>query len=547
MRSLASSAALTAALLSAHAPALPAQSAQSLARGVDSAAFRSHLEFLASDDLEGRGTGARGGALAARYVATQFARLGLEPAGDSGTWFQRIPLTGRRYTTSLAVGDSLLRQGDDYVAYTDGDSAAVRAEPLFVGYGITAPEEHWDDYAGADARGRIVVALAGTPADQDSSLFRGSKRSTYAYRQYKVDEAFRHGAAAALVVFRPQVLPATWDDIAEAWTGEQLRLDTTGTTSRSETIAGWLNLPAARHLAAAASRDFDELLHAAARPGFRAVSLAVPVALSLEATTRAVPAFNVVARLPGRGPRATQAVLLGAHYDHLGIGRPVQGDSTYNGLIDNASGTAGMLAVAEAFVSSGVRSARSIYFVAFGAEEEGLLGSAALVRRPPVPLDSLAAMVNLDGMNLFADTRDIAALGAELSSLGDVFRAAAAAEGYRISPPDAPLMLEAARQSFFDRSDHASFVRAGVPALFMYFGGDVAGHPGYGPQVFGRYLHTHYHQPSDDLSLVEDLAGGVHQLRVVARTLLAAANDLPMPRWTAASPYQRPGGARAKP
>ncbi len=243
--------------------------------------------------------------------------------------------------------------------------------------------------------------------------------------------------------------------------------------------------------------------------------------------------MNVIARLPGRGRLASEAVILGAHYDHLGIGPAVGGDSIYNGAVDNASGTAGMLAIAEAFVTAGARPARSVFFVAFDAEEKGLLGAKALIRRPPVPLAQVVAMLNLESLNLVGDTRDIAALGADRSTLGTLFRVAAAAEGYTVTPRSAAVMQEAERQGFFDRSDQAAFVQAGVPAIMLFLGDQAGGDQprGWAKRMLDQYLQQRYHQPNDDLSLVGDLGATAHALRVYARTLLAVADQPARARW----------------
>ncbi len=541
-----------AALLSpAAAPAfLAAQQAPAaaVARAVEADVIGAHLMLLADDALEGRGTGQRGGEIAAKYIAAQFARLGLEPAGDDSTYYQRIPLVGRTATPSLRVGGDSLEPVTDFVAYVASrdSAAAVGGAPVFVGYGIVAPEQQWDDYAGADVRGKIVVALAGTPADQDSTLFRDA-RGDYGFRQYKVSEATRQGAVAALVIYHAGAVPVPWPSIAQSWAGEQVQLDR-AVEPGSLRIGGWLNEPAARRLAQPGNADFAALVAAAGRPGFRAVSLPVRIDASVRTRTRAIPAVNVVGRLRGRGRLADEAVVLGAHYDHLGIGAPVGGDSIYNGAFDNASGTGGMLAVAEAFARAGARPSRSILFVGFGAEENGLLGSEVFVARPPVPLPRIAAMINLDAVALIGESRDLAALGSSHSSLGELFRGAAAAEGFRLTPADAPVLVEAEQQDFFNRSDQAPFARAGVPALFLYGAPhDFVGQPaGWGKEQLDQYLQRHYHQPSDELRLGLDARFGVRPLRVVARTLFAAANLQTQPTWAKSSPYREAGEQRVQ-
>jgi Zn-dependent M28 family amino/carboxypeptidase len=510
------------------------------ARAVKPSVLQSHLEFLASDALEGRGTGARGGTLAAKYIAAQFARLGLEPAGDSGTYFQAIPLRGSSFTSQMSAPGVSLELGKDFVAYLIGanDTTMVTADGVFVGYGIVAPEEQWDDYAGADVKGKVVLALAGTPADQDSTQFRMPKRSDYGFRQYKVDEGLRHGAAAVFVIYR-QPFPSPWDEIATSWLGQQVELS--DSIDPPPSIGGWINTTGAARLLQRAGESLDQLATAAAHPGFTARPLRVSLTASVRRQTHQIRTVNVLARLKGHGSHAREVVLLGAHYDHLGIGPAVAGDSIYNGALDNASGTAGMLAIAEACATSRVEPDRSIIFAAFGAEEAGLLGSEAFVRKPPVPLPEIIAMLNLDVLNLISDTKDISALGADWSSLGQPFRAAARSEGYSITAPDSPIIREAIDEDFFNRSDQAPFARAGVPAAFLYIGNQIAATPAErsGKQLLEDYLGHRYHRPNDDLSQPLDYQAGAHALRVVARTLVAVANAPQAPQWNAGAPYKR--------
>jgi len=510
------------------------------ARAVKPSVLQSHLEFLASDALEGRGTGARGGTLAAKYIAAQFARLGLEPAGDSGTYFQAIPLRGSSFTSQMSAPGVSLELGKDFVAYLIGtnDTTMVTADGVFVGYGIVAPEVRWDDYAGADVKAKVVLALAGTPANQDSTQFRMPKRSDYGFRQYKVDEGLRHGAAAVFVIYR-QPFPSPWDEIATSWLGQQVELS--DSIDPPPSIGGWINTTGAARLLQRAGESLDQLATAAAHPGFTARPLRVSLTASVRRQTHQIRTVNVLARLKGHGSHAREVVLLGAHYDHLGIGPAVAGDSIYNGALDNASGTAGMLAIAEACATSRVEPDRSIIFAAFGAEEAGLLGSEAFVRKPPVPLPEIIAMLNLDVLNLISDTKDISALGADWSSLGQPFRAAARSEGYSITAPDSPIIREAIDEDFFNRSDQAPFARAGVPAAFLYIGNQIAATPAErsGKQLLEDYLGHRYHRPNDDLSQPLDYQAGAHALRVVARTLVAVANAPQAPQWNAGAPYKR--------
>jgi Zn-dependent M28 family amino/carboxypeptidase len=280
----------------------------------------------------------------------------------------------------------------------------------------------------------------------------------------------------------------------------------------------------------------------AATRGFHAVTLPFGFSGSIESAIRRSATSNVVARLPGRGPLAKEAIMIGGHYDHLGVRASVNGDSIYNGAEDNASGTAAVLTAAEASVRSGVVPRRSILFIAFSAEESGLLGSQAFAENPTLPLKDLVAVLNMDVMNLYGRTRDIAALGTDQSSLGALFVAAAAAEGLRTTTDSGSLI-----QGSFFRSDHFSFARAGVPALSLESGGDFVGRPrDWGAQQQAEYTATRYHQPQDEIQTWFSMAGVMQQIRVILRTALAVADGATQPRWSAGSEFRAAGEARVR-
>jgi Zn-dependent M28 family amino/carboxypeptidase len=509
-------------LLAAAAIALPlaAQApADRVAQAVDSGSYRAHLEYLSSDLLEGRGTATRGGALAAFYIATQFERLGLKPMGDSGTWYQQVPIVALTPDPSLRTTAPVERRysyRDDYVLWSMRNDTLVSlsAAPVFVGYGIVAPEYQWDDYVGVDVKGKIVICLVNDPGLRDSTIFEGKILTYYGRWTYKIEEAVRHGAAGILMVHTAESATYPWSAVASAWTGEQARLEQPPT---SLLAAGWLRDSSAALLFKDAGQDLDRLTALAWTRQFKPVPLGTTIDLSVRSSLRRSHTVNVIARLAGQGAHAEEAILIGGHYDHFGIRDAVKGDSIYNGALDNASGTAAVIALAEAFVRTGVRPGRSLIFTAFGAEESGLLGSQAMAEHPPLPLRDLAAVLNLDEMNLFGRTRDISALGVNQSSLGATFTKAAAAEGLIVTEnPSAAL-----RGSFF-RSDHFSFAKAGVPSLSLEFGHDVIGRPaGWGAQQFDQYTAERYHQPADEMLPWYSVAGAVQQMRVVARTALA--------------------------
>ena len=515
-----------------------------VARAVDPQVLRAHLEFLADDALEGRRPGTRGGELAAKYIAAQFERLGLEPAGDSGTYYHHVPiitLTPNPTLKILGSNPSQLAYRDDYVLWSMRNDSTVTAtgDLVFVGYGIVAPEYNWDDYKGLDVKNKIVVVMVNDPGLRDSTIFRGPILTYYGRWTYKIEEAQRQGAAGILLVHTTESATYPWTTVKSSWTGPQVRIEVPST---SLMVAGWLSQDAATRIFRQAGQDLNSLMDQAATRQFRALPLGLQVEASVRSGISRSETSNVVGRLPGRGPLAGEAVLIGGHYDHFGIGIPVAGDSIYNGAEDNASGTAAVLTSAEAFVRSGVRPNRSIMFVGFTAEESGLLGSQALIAKPPIPLSRMAAILNMDVMNLYGKTRDVSALGLDQSSLGPVFTRAAAAEGLRVSVNRDALI----RGGYF-RSDHFPFARAGVPGTSIENGLDYVGQPaGYGERMKNEYTDKRYHQPSDEVLPSFKYDGAAQQLRVIVRTAVAVADSPTQPQWNAQSEFRQAGLERQK-
>ena len=519
----------------------PRQRVPGTAVPVDTAAMDAHLRFLASDLLEGRAPATRGGGLATAYIAAQFQALGLEPAGEKGTYFQPVALVGMTPQATFAWGkteggtapDSLPFR-DAFVAWAERPEADIAAdgEVVFVGYGIRAPEWQWDDYKGTDLRGKVLLMLVNDPGLVDSTVFLGKILTYYGRWTYKLEEAARQGAAGAILVHTTESATYPWDVVRSSWSVEQFKLDQAQTPSLA--VAGWVTAASARTAIAKAGLNLDSLSRAAARRDFRPVATGIQASVRIKSALRRVQSDNVAARLPGRDPQlAGQAVLITAHWDHKGIGPVVRGDSIYNGAEDNASGVAAMLGVAKALAQL-PRPLRSVVFLATTAEESGLLGSEAYVQKPLLPLARTAAVLNLDVTNVRGATRDIGALGMDRSTLGPVFEAAARAEGLTVeSQPDV-------RGSFF-RSDHFPFARAGVPALSIKPGVDFVGRPkGWGEEQESLYNQQRYHQPSDEYQATFRYDGMAQQVRVTIQTAWAVANNRELPRWLPSSEFQRP-------
>jgi Zn-dependent M28 family amino/carboxypeptidase len=529
-----------ASVLSAQATASPATRA---ARALDPKVLRANLEFLADDALEGRAPGTRGGRTAARFIASQFDRLGLEPAGDSGSWYQRVPIIALTPSPTLTVTGAAtptpLEWKKDYVMWSMRNDSLVRAQGnvVFAGYGIVAPELGWNDYAGLDAKGKIVVVLVNDPGLRDSTIFRGKILTYYGRWTYKIEEAQRQGAAGILIVHTEESATYPWTTVLSGWVGPQVRLET---TPGSLQVAGWVSHDAAARLFKAGGQDLDALAQAAVHKGTAPVPLKLQLEATVRSTLRRSETENVLGRWPGRGPQAQEIILVGGHYDHFGIGAPVDGDSIYNGAEDNASGTAGVMAAAEAFVRSGVHAGRSIVFVGFAAEESGLLGSQALATNPPFPLRDVAAILNVDVLNLYGRTRDFSALGLDQSSLGQAITQAAGAEGLKVTSNQDALI----RGAYF-RSDHFSLARAGVPGTSLESGSDFVGRPtGWGKEQQDLYVAKRYHQPSDQMQPWFNYDGALQQLRVIIRTAMLVGAAPAQPKWNAGSEFREAGQRR---
>ena len=559
IRAVARSLAALPLLVALAGPSLPAQQRATPASRV-AAAIRGEqvwgpLRFLSDDLLEGRASSARGGELTVQYIASQFMALGLEPAGDSGTYVQRVPIVTLNPTATLEVSGGAapraLRYRDDFVAWSEqvpppaqptarGETQAIddSGEIVFVGFGVAAPEWQWDDFKGVDVTGKVLLVLVNDPGLRDSTIFRGSILTYYGRWTYKLEEAARRGAAGVLLVHNDTMATYGWQTVANSWTGDQVRLLKPNTALR---WAGWIQQGAAAALLRERGLDLAQLMGAAARRDFRPVATGIVAHATITSSVRRVPTANVIARLRGSDAAlGGQAVVIGGHWDHHGIGRPVNGDSILNGATDNASGIAAMLAIADAFVRTGVRPRRSLLFVAFTAEEKGLLGSQAFAENPPVPLRDVAAILNVDGANMWGATRDIGALGTDQSTLGRFFEQAARAEGLRVA-----VNAEGLRSGSYFRSDHFPLARVGVPGLSLQAGNDFVGRPPeWSRQQREEYNRLRYHQPGDEILPWYTVDGALQQARVVARTALLVGDAREQPAWSPTSEFRAAGQRR---
>jgi Zn-dependent M28 family amino/carboxypeptidase len=491
-----------------------------------------HLRMLSSDLFEGRAPATRGGQLTEAYLATQLATLGLEPAGDDGTFFQQVPIVESTVerTFVLSVPGTTYRYLQDVVAFSGVESprVQVQGDVVFVGYGINAPELQWNDYAGVDVKGKWVLIMVNDPPApaEEPTLFGGPALTYYGRWTYKYEEAARQGAAGALLIHTDESATYPWQVVQSSWSGTQYSLPAEpGTPALG--IKAWITEAAARDLARRGGRDLDALRRSASRRGFKASALGIRAAATLQQRSARKTAANVIGKL--RGDNDTQAVVFTAHWDHFGIraaqpGEPKDADRIYNGAYDNASGCAGLLELAKAMARAPAPPGRSMYFVFVTAEESGLLGSEYFVQHPPVPPAQIAANINVDGLNYLGPTSDMVQLGSDRSSLGPMVQAVLEERGRTLGQDTHP------ERGYFFRSDHFPFAKAGVPALSLsepkqFTGANAAALL----QRQEEYNGTDYHQPGDEYDPSWDFSGGVDDLKVLAQLAwrIAAAADLP--------------------
>jgi Zn-dependent M28 family amino/carboxypeptidase len=477
---------------------------------IDPERIRAHVRFLSHDLLEGRGTGQRGGDIAAEYIATQFALDGLKPAGANGTYMQKVPLVG--VTTLPDSNFSLvlphnravnLVPRDEYVAYdeTQQPQSDVDAEIVFVGYGIEAPEYNWDDYKGVDVKGKVLLMLVNEPPSDDPKFFKGKALTYYGRWTYKFEEAARKGAAGAILIHKTEMASYPWEVVRNSNSGEKAYLKLEGGPRLK--VASWVNFDVATKLAATEGLDLNKLMSDARSHEFRPVQLRTRLSAHMVTKVRPFESNNVIAMLPGSDSRLkNEAVIYTAHYDHLGVRPDMSGDNIYNGANDNATGCGILLELARAYALSGQRPRRSILFASVTGEEQGLLGSEYLGRNPPVPAGKIALDLNFDDVPPLGSPQEVEVSGAERTTFYPVVDALAKEFRLAIRPDARP------EAGHFYRSDHFSLARAGIPAFSINEGVKYKGHDAaWGVQQADEYTTKHYHQPSDEYHPDMDFTG----------------------------------------
>jgi len=511
---------------------------------IDGTDFAEHVQQLSSDAFGGRGPGTPGEDKTVEYIKAQFARIGLQP-GNGSDWFQTVPMvetTADEASASMSVnvGGSVqsLKFGSDMVVGTRTGQAQVNIKdsPLvFVGYGVDAPEQKWNDYAGLDLKGKTVVMLVNDPGfhANDARLFDGKRMTYYGRWTYKFEEAARKGAAAALIIHDTEGASYGWDVVKNSWSGPQYDLPAKDDPAPRVPVQGWMTGDAATALFKAAGQDLGKLRAAANKRGFKAVPLDATMSLGLRSSSVEKSSRNVIGLLPG-SETPDEAIVYMAHWDHLGTHEGEPGDNIYNGAVDNATGVAAILELAEAFRKAKTPPKRSILFLAVTLEESGLLGSKYYVAHPVVPLDKTVAVVNLDALAPVGKARDITVVGQGSSELEAVLKTV-------LDTQQRKAVGETnTAAGYYFRSDHFNFAKAGVPALYVDSGTDlVAGGQSAGDAAGKDYTDNRYHKPGDQFDAATwKLDGIIQDLETVYSVGDTLANGGQWPNWNAGNPFK---------
>ena len=518
---------------------------------IDGAAMLADIKQLSSDEFEGRAPGTKGEELSVNYLVDRFKAAGVEPGNPDGTWTQKVPLVGitPSKTSPLTVvrggRSQSFRPREQVVAFSPRVTDAVsieKSEMVFVGYGVQAPEFQWDDFKGLDVKGKTLIVLVNDPpipldpAKPDAlnpKIFGGNAMTYYGRWTYKYDKASELGAAAVFIVH--ETIPAGYGfNVVQGFGGERFDLVTPDGNMSKAAIQGWLSLESATALLKASGHNFATLKAQAQTREFKPVPLGATASMSIQQTRRTIDSRNVIGKIAGSDPALRgEYVVYMAHWDHLGVGTPVDGDAIYNGARDNASGVAMMLEIARAFKKVQPAPKRSILFAAVTAEESGLLGSAYYTAFPLYPLQKTLAAINLDAVNVWGRTTDVTIVGLGASDL-DTYTREAAAEQTRVLRPDAE-----PEKGFYYRSDHFNFAKAGVPALNPGEGSEFVGRPpGYADEKRKEWTSTDYHAPSDEVEDWWDLSGASEDGKLFFAIGYRVANAATFPEWSVGNEFR---------
>lgn len=505
--------------------------------------LKQYVAVLASDDFMGRMPFTEGETKTIQYLQDQFAQVGLEPAnGDS--YLQEVPMVNIRATAApnmlvnSSKGKFYLDAFEDYVVWTDKTDPNLsldNADLVFAGYGVVAPEHNWNDYEGLDVKGKVVMVMVNDPGywAGDQTLFKGDTMTYYGRWTYKFEEAARQGAKACIIIHNTKAASYPFAVQQNNHNTSRLKLDNRGKDIKHCDMIGWIREGVANKLFQAAGYDSTLLLQAN-KPGFKAMPLDLKLSTTMQVEATYNKSYNVIGKITGT-KRPDEVIIYSAHWDHLGIGKPdASGDSIYNGALDNATGTAGLLELARAFKSMKTAPERTIIFLSVTAEEQGLLGSAYYAQNPIYPVDKSVANINMDGLNRFDKTMDMVVIGQGQSELEDYFKEEIEKEGGYISFDSHP------EAGYYYRSDHFNFAKVGIPALFPGSGVDVVGKgKEYGKQLEDEYTEKDYHKPSDNYNPdTWTMEGAIFELKLLFQMGKRLAFEKTWPQWKEGSEFK---------
>ncbi len=509
---------------------------------IDPERIRAHVKYLSSDALEGRGTGQKGGDMAAEYIAAQLKSYGLQPASDEGTYLQSVPMVGMKtlpdttFTLVQKNGQPVaLKNLDDFVTSNESqtESADIDAPIVFVGYGINAPEYQWDDYKGYDLKGKVALLFVNEPVSDDPKFFKGKALTYYGRWTYKFEETAHRGAVATLIIHRTDLASYGWDVVRNSWGSEKSYLEK-GSAPKLQ-AASWIQVEVAKKLVSMAGLDLDKLFQQAQLGDFKPIDLGVRLKAHVASQVHPFVGHNVMAMRVGSEPnKNNEAVLYTAHYDHLGIDKTKSGDNIYNGAVDNATGCGILLELARTWAKAKKAPPRSILFAAVTAEEQGLLGSEHLGKKVVyLPVDPILDL-NYDALGPLGDPEEVEVSGAERTSFYPVVEATAKEFGLAIRPDSRP------EAGHYYRSDHFSVARAGIPAFSINEGMKFKGHDAaWGEEQANDYVKNRYHQPSDEYRADWDFKGLAEMAAFGYELGLRAASQTEPIKWVPGDEFER--------
>ncbi|HEY5839573.1 MAG TPA: M28 family metallopeptidase [Pyrinomonadaceae bacterium] len=514
---------------------------------ITTADLMQHTKALSADEYEGRGPGTKGEELTVKYLTDQFQRLGLKPGNPDGTYVQKVPLagfTGQPTASFTAGGKKIdLKFPEDYVAVSRrfvAQSKVENSDMVFVGYGVVAPEYGWDDYKGLDVRGKTVVMLINDPAvpdpndasKLDEKIFKGKAMTYYGRWTYKYEIATEKGAAAAIIIHETGPAGYPYEVVSGSWSRENFDIVRPDKNMNRVAVESWITTDRAKELFTAGGQDFDALKKAAVSKDFKPVELKAKANITVNNTLREIQSNNVIGKIEG-AEKKDEYVVYSAHWDHLGLDPKLQGDQIFNGALDNASGIAAMLEIAEGFTKLGTPPKRSILFLAVTAEEKGLLGAKYYGENPLYPLNKTLANINMDGVNQWGRTKDITMVGDDNSTLIDLLREVSKMQTRVVNPDPEP------EKGFYYRSDHFEFAKQGVPALYTDSGIDYIGKdPAFSKQKREEYTAKDYHKVSDQIKPDWDLAGAVDDAQLLMIIGHRISQTDTFPTWKSGSEFK---------